>query len=253
MDTIKSIASNLPESVGDVGINLLIALYSVACSFVSDWLSQVLANLLNIEKSSSWTFALLLTIALISTQLLKLWADKQQRTGKKATDKILLLGNSFSMVLLVRIFSPCWADCLTCEVQGPTAPLIKSGMALMPFLLSAGVSYQARNAENEASNRWLTFSHRFDHTRIITRAIFEKIQKGIDSRITEDEIIRFYRKNRIPFDNVNQIREQMSRFVIDTQAKGGLPYGSHHFKFEFYQSKHGNWVIEAYKFDGRLK
>lgn len=247
MNTSIVKTNNLSDYAGDVVIKLLIAIFSVICSFFSDWLSQVLANLMNIEKTSSWTLVFILVLAVISTLFLKVLVDKEFIKDEHASDKITFLGNSFSMILLIRVFSPCWADCLTCETQGPTAPFLKSGVALIPFLLSAGISYQAKSIKSEANHQWLSFNNRYDHKRIIAKVISEQIKKQGD-KISEDEIIAFYKTNRIPFNNINQIREQISLFIIDVQSKGGIPYNSDfRFMVELYAQKNGHWYIRLWK------
>lgn len=247
----------------DIIIKLMIAIFTVISSFFSDWLSQVLANLMGLEKSSSWTLVIILILAILSTQLFKVFIDKEFIRVNQASEKISLIGNSFSILLLVRVFSPCWSDCLTCEVQGPTAPLLKSGIALVPFLFSAGISYQAQNAKTETSSKWLNFSTQFDHKKIILSAIMEKIRKAeefgkqknkdvFNVEILEEDIVNYYRRNHIVFDNIKQIREQISLFIIDAQAKGGIPFGSHHYKLELIASKLDPWKIYTFKFTDRL-
>ncbi len=208
----------------EFGFSVLIGLYSLLSSIFSDWVSQLFSNIFGISESKSLPLLLLLVIAAISIFAIQRVLEKidPDPIGDKTnSNKLFAVGSFFSVIILIRVTNPCWADCLPCDTGDPWSPLITYSMASLPMILAAGYSHLVE--KNKVFSQYL-FENAFSnvHHRI-TEALL-KPNLGSKRYVTDKEVVEYFYEEgvfrfRSPDKNletlyISKARQKMYLYIL---------------------------------------
>jgi hypothetical protein len=177
----------------ELGFSVVLGLYTLLTSVFSDWISQIISNILGVSESKSLPLLIMLLIAAVSlfaVQRLLERINPDPLNDNSHSDKIFTTGSFFSVIILMRVTNPCWADCLPCNSGDPWSPLITYSMAAIPMLGAAGYSYVIE--KNKAFSEYL-FENAFSDIHHKITGVLRNPRTNKQRYVTDKEVVEMFR------------------------------------------------------------